>query len=153
MINYPCGEPGCLFYALHCPYCGQWPLVFADERHGQVECPACGQAEDLLHPQMIELRHRQVPALSGRTIPEWKAQGRQLGAEFHHRWRRTMDYVDPAASAALSHADDLMIHGYPEDQAIKLAREAKPELPQHIDANPQVLRIGRDNLVYPEDWF
>jgi len=152
MINYPCGEPDCILCTLHCPYCGQWPIVFTNEARGLVQCPACGQEEALLPAQMIDLRHRQVPALSGRTISEWKAQGRQLGAEFHHPWRRTMDYLEPASSAALSYADDLMVHGYPEEQAIKLAREANPELQQYIDVNPQVLR-RRDNLVYPEDWF
>jgi hypothetical protein len=154
MINYPCGESDCILCALHCPYCGQWPIVLHGEgKTGQARCPTCGQAEDLPHPKMIELRHRQVPALSGRTIPEWKAQGRQLGTEFHHRWRRTLDYLDPAASAALSFADDLMIHGYPEDQAINLAREAKRDLQDHINTHPGVVDIGRQDLVYPEDWF
>ena len=70
-----------------------------------MRCPTCGREDDLVPPQMIAMRHRQVLAISRRAIRDWKAQARQLSPRFHHRWRSTLYYLDPASSAALSRLD------------------------------------------------
>jgi hypothetical protein len=153
-IDYPCGEPDCIFCALHCPYCGQWPIVLEMEDRC-MRCPACKQADELIHPLMIAQRHAQVLAISGRSIAEWKTIGRQLSGLFHHRWRTTMDYVDPAASAALSHADDLMIHGMPWEEAQPRVQTAKVLLQRIIDADPSGVQRTPDQRrePYPDDWY
>jgi hypothetical protein len=152
MLQCSCGKVDCVLCALHCPYCGQHPLV-VDIDEVRMRCPRCGAGEDLPHPELIESRHRQVPVLSGHSISEWKARGCQLNREFHHRWRHTMNYLAPAASAALSYVDQLMIEGCPEDEALSRAQQALPGLQQYSDAHPEALYDGEANEAYLDDWF
>jgi hypothetical protein len=150
-----CEDPTCPGCSLHCPECGAaLDALELDLEAGRMRCPRCGLEEDLPHPEFIAARHRQVLAISGRSITQWKAQARQLNARFHHRWRSTMNYVDPASSAALSHADDLMVTmGYSEDAAICLAQEAKAELQRMIDADPGLVQLGELHAACLDDWF
>jgi hypothetical protein len=101
-MTAPCDAPACAVCSPYCPDCGADldVLVIAIEA-GRVRCPRCGQEDNRPHPEMIAMRHQPVRAISGRSIPEWKGHPRQLNAKFHHRWRSTMRYLDPAVSAAL----------------------------------------------------
>jgi hypothetical protein len=120
----------------------------------RLRCPQCGQAEDIIPPQMIAMRHRQVLAISGRSIPEWKTLGRQFSARFHHRWRSTMCYLAPAASAGLSYADDVMLTTRcSEDVATELAREAYRELQQLIAADPSLSAPEALSEPFLDDWY
>jgi hypothetical protein len=158
MIDYPCGLADCIC-ALHCPYCGQRPIVL-DVEVRRMRCPTCGQEEDLVPPEMIAMRHRQVLALSGRTIREWKAKAQQLSPRFHHRWRSTLHYLDPATSAALSRMDDLItvyaVPGqFPYDDELFLIRgkAARRLFQRWLDANPTLSPVGDGDPTYLDDWF
>jgi hypothetical protein len=154
-MDHPCEDPACPLCSLHCPDCGVGLAgLVLDVKAERIRCPQCGQAEDIIPPQMIAMRHRQVLAISGRAIPEWKCLGRQLNARFHHHWRSTKCYLDPAASAALSHADDLMLTtGCSEDAAIALAQEAYWELQQMIAADPSLSSPGALPAPFLDDWY
>jgi ribosomal protein S27E len=159
MIEYPCGRPDCIFCAIHCPYCGQWPIVLEVEDR-RMCCPTCGRTEDLVHPKMIVMRHRQVLALTGRSIPEWKAKARQLSPRLRHRWRSALNYLDPATSAALSRMDDLYCvygdaHMFPaEDELYVLRGKAARRLFQRLlEANPALSSADGGDLAYVDDWY
>jgi hypothetical protein len=155
-MSSPCEDPTCPSCSLHCPNCGaDLDILELDPEAGLVRCPRCDLEEALPHPEMIAMRHRQVLAISGRSIPEWKAQARQLHARFHHRWRSTMSYLDPA-SAALSHADDVMVTTRcDEDVAIVLAQEAYQELQHMICQDPSLAHVRYKDLETPylDDWY
>jgi hypothetical protein len=125
-----------------------------------MRCPSCGQAEDLVHPQFIAARHQQVLAISGCTIREWKTKAQQLSPRFHHRWRSTLHYLDPATSAALSRMDDLArVYGRPgtiplgDELYLLRGKTARRLFDGHLEANPQLSPVGDGDLVYLEDWF
>jgi hypothetical protein len=152
MIDYPCGLPECIFCALHCPYCGQWPIVL-EVQDGQMRCPTCGETEDLVHPKLIEIRHRQVLALTGRTIADWKVRARQLSPGFHHRWRTALGYLAPAACAAIARADDLQVVGWDEEQALAQAKADMAELERLAAESPRAYSEQPDDLeAFLDDW-
>jgi hypothetical protein len=154
-MDHPCEDPACPLCSLHCPDCGVGLAgLVLDVKAERIRCPHCGQAEDIIPPKMIAMRHRQVLAISGRSIPEWKTLGRQLSARFHYRWRSTMGYLDPAASAALPYADDVMLTTRcSEDVATELAREAYRELQQLMAADPNQPSPGDLQVPFLDDWF
>jgi hypothetical protein len=139
--------------ALHGPYCGSQDLAIAADE-GLITCRACGTSEDLPHPEMIRLTERLAREISGRSIRGWKAQAKQLGAVFHHRWRSTLCSLDPASSAAMAYAHGLMMRGTPEDEAIARAKQARVELQQKMDADPALVTAPpADDLAFLEDWY
>jgi hypothetical protein len=138
---------------LHCPYCGSRDLAIAVDE-GLITCRACGKSEDLPHPEMIRLTERLAREISRQSIQDWKMKAQQLGAVFHQRWRSTLCYLDPASSAAMAYAHDLMMHGTPEDEAIAWAKQARVELQQKMDADPAwVTAPPPDDLAFLDDWY
>jgi len=80
-MGHPCKDPACPWCSPHCPdggvgLAGPAPDVAAERQR----CAPRGPAEDLIPPKLIAMRHRQVPAISGRSIPERKALGRHFYA-------------------------------------------------------------------------
>jgi hypothetical protein len=159
MIHYPCENVDCIFCAIHCPYCGQWPIVLEVEDR-RMRCPTCGAEEYLVHPETILSTHLSVQALSGRSIPEWKAKARQLSPRFHHRWRSALQYLDPATSAALSRMHDLRrVYGaggqIPFDDELYLirGRAARRFFLRYLAAHPNASPVGAGTTAYLDDWF
>jgi hypothetical protein len=143
----------CPLCALHCPYCGAQDLAIAVDEE-LMACRACGHSEDLPHPELIHLEDRLAREISGHSIQDWKAKAQQLDPIFHHRWRSTMLYLDPASSAAISHAHGLMIGGMPEDEAIARAKQARVALQRVIDADPALATAPRPgDIPFLDDWF
>ena len=64
-----------------------------------------------------------------------------------------MNYEDAVRSAALSYADDLMLHGAPEEEVIRCAQEAKIELQLLIDAAPNTVQFWGPDEPYFDDWL
>jgi hypothetical protein len=120
--NSPCPDPECPYWVLHCPYCGTTD-IFLDAHEVHMDCPACRKGEVLPAAEFIQMRHRQVQDLTGRTIADWKARARQLAAPMRWRWRTAMGYLDPVASAAISRCDDLMLDGLTYVDAMAQTKE------------------------------
>jgi ferredoxin len=153
-----CKNETCGYCALHCPYCGEHALLLDREEMRRMRCSRCGQEESLPPPTFLELRPRQVLAISGRSIGHWRAQATHLSPHFQYRWRSTLQYLDPASSGAISYVDDLVcryLHQMPLDDEIYLlrGRMARRVFQRLLEADPASAPVGRETEAYPDDWF
>ena len=148
-----CGDPGCPYCRMHCPYCGSTAIVF--DFHGlRMGCPACRQSTTLPMADFVEMRHRQVRDLTGRGIDDWKARARQLAAPFPYRWRTTLCYLDPAASAAITRCDDLMLNGMLYVNAMAQVTADLPELRRYAAEHPELGTTGLlESSPFLDDWL
>jgi hypothetical protein len=133
-------------------------MELVGERGEQMECQACGHYETTFHPEFVRLRDLQVRVLTGSSIRDWKAKAQQLSPRFHHRWGSTLQYLDPATSAAISRMDDLArvyAAQIPYDDELFLIRgkAARRLFQSHLEANPTLSPVGDDERAYVDDWF
>ncbi len=151
--NTPCPDPQCPYCALHCPYCGTTD-IFLDTHEVSMGCPACRKGEVLPAAEFVQMRHRQVQDLTGRTIVNWKARARQLAAPMRWRWRTAMCYLDPVASAAISRCDDLMLNGMPYPDAMAQTQADLPELQRYVAEHPSLGTTGLlESAPFLDDWL
>ena len=65
-----------------------------------------------------------------------------------------MCYLDPASSAAISHAHDLMIRGMREEDATPRAKVARFMLQRLLDDDPALAPAPQpDEPAFLDDWF
>ena len=98
----------CPWDTLHCPYCGSHDITRGGDKE-MMTCRACGESKEIPPLELIQLEDRLARAISAPSIQDRKAKARQLTTIVHRRWRSTMCYLDPASSAAISHAHGLML--------------------------------------------
>jgi hypothetical protein len=152
-MNYSrhhCEAPDCSYYALHCPDCGEKALI--DLEAGWMTCPTCGKEEYLPATECMRQRAYQVLAITGQSIEDWRARGKQLDRRFHFRWMTTLGYLHPVAYAAIVWADHFAYEqGLSAEEAVAEILLDTPELQRQFDAHPELFRT--DGVPFTEDWF
>jgi ribosomal protein S27E len=150
-----CDDPECLYCALHCPYCGTTNLML-DHDAERMACPVCGQEDRLPCPEFFIRRRREILALSGLSLQEWKVKAKTLSPTLRYRWRSTVRYLAPAVSAAMSRHDDLVLSGWSDDDAMARVKTELPEIERLVAADPagtSTLEDEGEVLLFLEDWF
>jgi hypothetical protein len=143
----------CPLNLLHCPYCGSQDIDEAVDKE-LITCRACGASEEMPSLKLIQLEDRLARAISGYSIQACKAKAQSLATVFHRRWRTAMCYLNPASSAAISHAHDLMIHGMAEEDALPRAKVARVMLQRLLDDDPALAPAPQlDEPTFLDDWF
>jgi hypothetical protein len=105
-------------------------------------------------PEFVEMRHRQVRELTGRGIDDWKARARQLAVPMRWRWRTTLCYLDPVASAAITRCDDLMLNGLTYVDAMAQVKATLPELQRYVAEHPSLDTTRLlESAPFLDDWL